>query len=123
MRSARGLRGAALVTYLEAAAAGASPGLAAPDVTPDPITRLPADRTRLGPRCRDELARDRAGVVDYAPLLYLDGPTLGADVVWARELGPADAALAAHWPDRRLYRWAPGPDGRMTFTPASPSGE
>jgi hypothetical protein len=55
--------------------------------------------------------------LQFAPYLYLDTPTLDGDVVWARELGAADAALARAYPDRSLYRYlGPAADGTASFT-------
>ena len=86
--------------------------------TLDPNLRLP-DRTRtLAPACRAELARDSAGFLAFAPFLYLNRPLLDGDIVWARDLGPWNAALFARYADRPLYRYAPlERGGPPAFTP------
>jgi hypothetical protein len=113
---ARGDRGPALVAALTAAAAGASPGRPIPGATRDPNLRLPADG-RLTPRCLAELERDRRGTIQFAPYLHLNAPALDGDIVWARELGPQDAALRTHFPDRTFYRYTtPTPGTPPTFT-------
>jgi len=81
-------------------------GQVAPGVTRDPMLRLPSDH-RLTPRCAEEITRDQRGTLQFAPYLYLDAPALDGDVVWARELGEADAALRRLFPDRTFYRYAP----------------
>jgi hypothetical protein len=101
-----GDRGDALAARLGADAVTADPGQTAPGVTRDPLLRLPSDH-RLTPRCAAEITRDQQGTLQFAPYLYLDAPTLDGDVVWARELGEADAALRRLYPDRAFYRYAP----------------
>ncbi len=94
----------ALRARLDAALATADPGRTVPGITADPMLRLPSDG-RLDGACADEIRRDREGTVPFAPYVYLDAPTLDGDVVWARELGAADAALARAYPDRPVYRY------------------
>ena len=87
-------------------------------VTEDHNLRLPADG-RLAPACRDELARDATGFLAFAPFLYLNTPSLDGDIVWARDLGPWNAALIARYPERELYRYAaagPGAGGSPVLT-------
>ena len=111
-----GERGDALATRLAADAQTADAGQVATGVTRDPMLRLPSDH-RLTPRCMEELTRDQRGTLQFAPYLYLDGPTLDGEVVWARELGEADAALRRLYPDRTFYRYAQAFGGTApTFT-------
>ncbi len=113
---AGGVRGEALTEQLTDAMTIATPGRPMPGLTRDPRLRLPADG-RVTQRCADEIQRDQRGTLQFTQHLYLNAPTLDGDVVWARELGPADAALRAAFPGRAFYRYAPGPDGTPTFTP------
>ena len=105
-----------LVPTLDSLAALGRPGVAY-RVTQDPNLRLPAV-SALAPACREELARDESGFLEFSPFLYLDRPSLDGDIVWARDLGPWNAALFARYPDRALYRYAPRePGGRPEFIP------
>ncbi len=116
-----GVRGPALVARLDADARATDPGEHVA-ITPDPLTRLPSDPHHFTQRCREEIDRDRQGVLEFAPFLHLNAPTLDGDVVWARELGPAiDAKLRARYPDRTFYRYtiAPG-SSRPGFTKLEP---
>jgi hypothetical protein len=116
-----GLSGAALVARLEEDARTADHGVAQPTVTPDPLTRLPSDPRAMTPRCRAEVFRDREGMLDYAPFVWLNAPTLDGDVVWAREMGPEDEALRTHYPDRRFFRYTiPAGAAAPTFTALDP---
>lgn len=103
---------------LDAALAGASPGRRIAGVSPDPMLRLP-DQGLPSPRCAAELARDRRGMLQFAPYLYLNTPTLDGPIVWARELGEEDdARLARHYADRPVYRYrGPQRDGGSAFEP------
>jgi len=104
-----GPSGAALVARLDSLAALGRPGVRT-GATPDPNLRLEPAGT-LAPACRGELARDSAGMLAFAPFLYLNRPSLDGDVVWARDLGPWNTALFARYPDRALYRYAPPTQG------------
>ena len=100
---------------LDADLAAADPGRIFPGTTADPMLRLPADG-RVDGVCADEIRRDQRGTLQFAPYVFLDTPTLDGDVVWARELGAADAALARAYPDRPLYRYlGPAADGTASF--------
>ncbi len=99
-----------LVGTLDSLAALGRPGVET-RLTDDPNLRLPVG-TPLAEACRAEIARDTAGFLAFAPFLYLDRPLLDGDIVWARDLGAWNAALFAHYPDRRLYRYAPPARGR-----------
>jgi len=117
-----GRGGAPLVAALDSLAALGRPGVRT-GATLDPNLRLPAG-AELAPACRQELARDSAGMLAYAPFLYLNRPSLDGDVVWARDLGPWNAALFARYPDRALYRYAPRePGGAPVFTPIDRAAE
>ncbi len=96
---------ARLVSTLDSLAALRRPGLPV-HATDDPNLRLPVGGS-LPETCRAEIARDTTGFLAFAPLLYLNRPTLDGDVVWARDLGRWNAALFARYPDRALYRYAP----------------
>jgi hypothetical protein len=118
---ASGKKRARLVATLDSLAALRRPGIEA-HATEDPLLRLPAD-SALAPVCRRELARDSTGSLEFAPFLYLNRPALDGDIVWARDLGPWNAALFARYPDRRLYRYAPStPGGRPIFMPLERQG-
>jgi hypothetical protein len=111
---AQGLRDAALVEHLQAAAAGASPGRPIPGVTPDPLLRLPVDG-RLSPSCAAEIDWDRAGIMQYAAVAHLNTPGFDGNVVWAREM-PDLSTLRRLYPDRPIYRYTPS----GTFTLIAP---
>jgi len=100
----RARRGALLAT-LDSLSALLRSGTAG-GATEDPNLRLPVERPLAAP-CRAELARDSIGFLGFAPFLYLNRPLLDGDIVWARDMGPWNAALFARYPDRRLYRYAP----------------
>jgi hypothetical protein len=106
-------RGDALRARLDAALAGADPGRPL-GLTADPMLRLPSDG-RVGDACADEVRRDQLGTVPYAPYAYLNAPALDGDVVWARELGADDAALARAYPDRAIYRYLGPTEGDAAF--------
>jgi hypothetical protein len=111
-----GVRRGALLPTLDSLAALLRSGVAG-GATEDPNLRLSVGRP-LAPPCRAELARDSIGFLAYAPFLYLNRPLLDGDIVWARDLGPWNAALFAHYPARRLYRYAPVErGGPPIFTP------
>ncbi len=114
-------RGARLVEALDSLAELHRPGVRT-GVTLDPNLRLPEGED-LAPACRVELARDAAGFLAYAPFLYLNRADLNGDVVWARDLGPWNDALFAHYAGRALYRYAPRePGGPPAFTPLGIAG-
>jgi len=101
------------------------PNLRLPDPRQNPSAdlRLPADSI-LPEACRAEIAFDRRGFLTYAPFLYLNTARLDGDVVWARDLGPRNAALFAHYAGRRLFRYAPlVPGGPPVFTPLEGANE
>jgi hypothetical protein len=111
-----GAKRAHLGATLDSLAALGHPGVRY-GVTQDPNLRLPADST-LAPACREELTRDTAGFLEFAPFLYLNRPGLDGDIVWARDLGRWNAPLFARYPDRALYRYAPvEPGGTPRFMP------
>jgi len=114
--SAAGTGGPPLVAGLDSLASLGRPGIRT-GATLDPNLRLPASGA-LAPECRAELARDSAGMLAFAPFLYLNRPSLDGDVVWARDLGAGNAALFARYPDRARYRYAPREaGGEPVFTP------
>ena len=100
---------APLLGTLDSLAALGRPGVRA-GATLDPNLRLPADPV-LAPACREELARDTTGFLAFAPFLYLNRPLLDGDVVWARDLGPWNGPLFAHYAGRAFYRYAPSRRG------------
>ena len=107
--------GADFEARLDAALAGATPGRRVAGASPDPMLRLPDDG-RISARCAAELARDRRGTLQFAPYLYLDAPGLDGGLVWARQLGDEDVALARRYPDRPVYRYrGPQRDGGSAF--------
>lgn len=109
---------------LAAALADSSPGRRVRGASPDPMLRLPDDG-RISPRCAAELALDRHGMLQFAPYLYLNAPTLDGPLVFARELGSEDdAALAARYPDRPVYRYrGPRADGTPAFEQLATRGD
>ena len=113
---ATGAKRAHLMATLDSLAALDRPGVRY-GVTQDPNLRLPPNST-LAPACREELTRDAAGFIEFAPFLYLNRPGLDGDIVWARDLGRWNAPLFARYPDRALYRYAPlEPGGEPRFMP------
>jgi len=111
-----GAKRARLESTLDSLAALGRPGVRY-GATQDPNLRLPADAT-LPVNCRDELARDATGFLEFAPFLYLNRAGLDGDIVWARDLGRWNAPLFARYRDRALYRYAPAePDGTPAFIP------
>jgi hypothetical protein len=119
--SVRGVRGAPLVAELKAAMATATPGRKVPQVTGDPLLRLPEESRLLTPRCLQELARDRQGVLRFEPYLYLNAAGFDGDIVWAREMGPEDVRLAELYPGRAFYRYMVAADGTPQLIPLRPS--
>jgi hypothetical protein len=112
---------ARLLATLDSLAALGRPGLPS-DATEDPNLRLLPDG-ELAPACREEIAFDRGGALAFAPFLYLNSARLDGDVVWARDLGPRNAALFARYPGRRYYRYAPPAPGQPpVFTPLDVTG-
>ena len=110
-----------LTATLDSLATLARPGVRY-GATQDPDLRLPADSTLSG-SCRDELARDESGFLEFAPFLYLNRPGLDGDIVWARDLGRWNAPLFARYSDRALYRYAPPePGGPPRFIPLDRAG-
>jgi len=94
------------------------PNLRLPDPRPNPSAdvRLPTDSI-LPEACRAELAFDRRGFLAFAPFLYLNTARLDGDIVWARDMGPRNAALFARYAGRRRFRYAPlVPGGPPVFT-------
>jgi len=112
---------AGLLRTLDSLAARGQPGVRA-GLTADSDLRLPA-RGPLAAVCGRELETDERGYLEFSPFLYLDRPLLDGDVVWARDLGPWNAALFARYPGRRLYRYAPpAPGAAPVFTPLARAG-
>ncbi len=63
----------------------------------------------FGPRCRQEARSDREGTIELEPLLWQAPPFRGANLVIARDLGPAeDAAVRSRWPGRGAYVYVAG---------------
>lgn len=113
---AGGAQRARLESTLDSLAALGRPGVRY-GATQDPSLRLPADST-LPANCRDELARDATGFLQFAPFLYLNRAGLDGDIVWARDLGRWNAPLFTRYRDRALYRYAPAePGGTPAFIP------
>jgi hypothetical protein len=113
---ASGAKRARLEATLDSLASLARPGQRF-GVTQDPNLRLPAD-SRLPAPCREELAMDAAGFIEFTPFLYLNAARLDGDIVWARDLGRWNAPLFARYRDRTLYRYAPQePGGSPRFMP------
>ena len=109
---------AGLPGALESLASRHEPGVIA-GFTEDPNLRLPADG-RLAPECVAEIRTDRRGFLQFAPFLYLNDASLNGDIVWARDMGPRNAALMRRYADRWLYRYAPAePGGPPALTPVA----
>jgi hypothetical protein len=108
---------------LEQELVGASTGRRAPGTTPDALLRFPDDG-KASPRCVAEINRDRRGTLQFAPYLYLNDPALAGPIVWAREVGAADVALARRYADRPVYRYrGPQRDGANPFVLLAERGE
>ncbi|MEO6025519.1 MAG: hypothetical protein ABIR79_01450, partial [Candidatus Binatia bacterium] len=109
---------------LDGALVGATPGKRAQGASPDAMLRLPDDG-KVSQRCAAELGRDRRGMLQFAPYLYLNTPTLDGPIIWARELGGEDdAALARRYPDRPVYRYrGPQRDGGERFERLAERGD
>jgi hypothetical protein len=113
-----------LLATLDSLAALGRPGVRAA-LTDDANLRLPARAPTaasadsvLAPACLDEIATDRRGFLQFAPLLYHNTAVLDGDIVWARDLGPRNAALFARYAGRRFYRYGPPARGAPpAFTP------
>ncbi len=77
----------------------------------------------LPAECAQQITVDRRGYYSFAPFLYLNRATLDGDIVWARDLGPGNAALFRRYAGRRLFRYAPvTPDGPPGFLPLNGPG-
>lgn len=114
-------RSRSLLFVLDSLAAWHEPGVPA-GVTADANLRLRTDRP-LAEACRQEIEVDRRGFLSYAPYLWLNNATLDGDIVWARDLGPGNAALLRRYAGRSFYRYAPGtPDGPPIFIPMDGPG-
>jgi len=110
-----------LLPVLDSIAARHQPGVAA-RVTDDANLRL-RPGVQLAPECLAEIEVDRRGFLQFGPLLWLNNATLDGDVVWARDLGPRNAALFQRYAGRRFYRYAPGaPGGPPVFLPLDGPG-
>jgi hypothetical protein len=110
-----------LLFLLDSLAAWHQPGTPA-GVTADANLRLRTDQP-LANECRQEIEVDRRGFLSYAPYLWLNNATLDGDIVWARDLGPGNAALMRRYAGRSFYRYAPGtPDGPPIFIPVDGPG-
>ena len=111
-----GLRGRGLTALLTRKMRGADAGRPIPGLTRDLQLRLPASG-RVTRRCAEEIARDQRGTVQFSQFSYLNTPALDGDIVWAREMGAADALLRRLYPDRDIYRYTvPTPRVGPTFT-------
>jgi hypothetical protein len=110
-----------LLMVLDSIAAMRRPGVLA-RVTDDANLRL-LPGVQPAPECVAEIQVDRRGFLQFGPLLWLNNATLDGDVVWARDLGPRNAALFHRYAGRRFYRYAPGePGGRPVFLPLAGPG-
>ena len=89
--------------------------------TADANLRLPVPG-ELTDACRAEIDVDRRGFYQYAPFLWLNRATLDGPVVWARDLGPRNAALFRRYAGRRFYRYAPSPNGAPMIMPVTDAG-
>jgi hypothetical protein len=109
-----------LLETLDSLASLNRPGVRA-HLTADDNLRVPAGE--LPEPCAREIAVDRRGYYSFAPFLYLNAATLDGDIVWARDLGPGNAALFRRYAGRRLLRYAPRtPDGPPAFFPVNGPG-
>jgi 4-amino-4-deoxy-L-arabinose transferase-like glycosyltransferase len=91
-------------------------------LTDDENLRLIAGSTLAAP-CAMEVVVDRRGYYSYAPFLWLNNASLDGNIVWARDLGPRNAALFTRYAGRRFYRYAPGgPDRAPVLLPLDGPG-
>jgi hypothetical protein len=110
-----------LLAALDSLAARREPGVPA-RLTDDVNLRLKPG-VQPAPECVAEIEVDRRGFLQFGPLLWLNNATLDGDVVWARDLGPRNAALFRRYAGRRFYRYAPGgPGGEPVFLPLDGAG-
>ncbi len=110
-----------LAEALDSLAALGRPGVPA-RLTDDANLRLLAGAP-LAPECRVEIDIDRRGFYSYGPYLWLNTAALDGDIVWARDLGPGNAALFQRYQGRRFYRYAPGtPAGAPVLLPLDGPG-
>jgi len=110
-----------LLVTLDSLASRHEPGAPA-RLTDDANLRL-RPGVRPAPECVAEIQVDRRGFLQFGPLLWLNNATLDGDVVWARDLGPRNAALFRRYAGRHFYRYAPGePGGSPVFLPLNGPG-
>ncbi|MFI5208433.1 MAG: hypothetical protein ACHQX4_10515, partial [Gemmatimonadales bacterium] len=106
-----------LLETLDSLASLKLPGVRAGATADENLRVRPGD---LPAECTQEITVDRRGYYQFAPFLYLNRATLDGDIVWARDLGPGNAALFRRYAGRRLFRYAPvTPDGPPGFFPLS----
>lgn len=104
---------ARLLSTLDSLAALRRPGVET-DLTDDPHLRLPAPVLAGAPlpaRCVNELRLDQAGFLNYPRFLWLNEATLDGDIVWVRDQGGWNDAIARRYPGRSFYRYAPAVRG------------
>lgn len=113
-------RRANLLATLDSLAALRRPGVET-DITDDPHLRLPAAVLAGAPLprlCREELRLDQAGFLNYPRFLWLNDARLDGDVVWVRDQGRWNDAIAERYAGRRFFRFGPAvPGGPPVFTP------
>lgn len=109
-----------LLESLDSLASLKQPGVRAGLTADENLRVRPGD---LSAECSQEITVDRRGYYQFAPFLYLNRATLDGDIVWARDLGPGNAALFRRYGGRRLFRYAPvTPDGPPGFMPVNGPG-
>jgi len=101
--------GHSLMMVLDSIAARHEPGVPV-RLTDDANLRLKAG-AQPAPECVAEIRVDQRGFLQFGPLLWLNNASLDGDIVWARDLGPRNAALFRRYAGRRFYRYAPGEPG------------
>jgi hypothetical protein len=109
-----------LLTELDSLARLGRPGVRA-GLTNDPNLRL-LPGAQPAPACLEELAVDRRGYFSFAPSLWLNTATLDGPIVWARDLGPGNAALFRRYQGRSFYRYAPDSTGAPLLLPLPGAG-
>jgi len=90
-------------------------------VTADPNLRLQPNEV-LAPECVSEIEVDQRGFYQFAPYLWLNRAGLDGDVVWARDLGPRNAALFRRYAGRAFFRYVPGQHREPLLLPLSGPG-
>lgn len=77
------------------------------DTLPDHTLRLAPGRS-ITARCRELIKLDYEGFSVFTPFLPLNTPTLGGDLVFARDMRERDTLLMRLYPGRSFFLYTPG---------------